>query len=296
MSKPMISVILPVFNAELYLSEAIDSIIAQSFADFELIIINDGSTDASHDIILSYSDARIEYLANDCNMGLIFSLNKGLSHAKGKYIARMDSDDISLPDRFISQLKFMENNQDVVLCGSQIEYISNENIKKRRFYAPCSDEKIRNRLFVSSPIAHPTVFIRRSIICDNLLQYDDNYIHCEDYKLWVDISVYGKMANLDTVLLKYRLTNSQISQKYKSVMVSSAERIQKHYSTLLFGEKTLDFNTILSRVKQYPLYAIFLLKNENLSIFFRLSALLLCLLSSSRVEKLVAFKAFLRKA
>src|SRR5690606_1184748 len=111
-------IILPAYNAEKYLAEAIESILNQSFKDFEFIIINDGSKDRTEDVILSYNDPRIVYLNNEANLGLIDKLNKGFNIARGKYIARMDADDISSPERLYIQYQFLENNPDYVICSS----------------------------------------------------------------------------------------------------------------------------------------------------------------------------------
>ena len=118
MTSATVTVLMPVYNGEMYLREAIDSILHQTFTDFEFLIINDGSTDNSETIILSYDDSRIRYEKNDSNLKLIATLNKGIELAKGKYIVRMDADDISIPDRIEKQVAFLEKNPDVGICGS----------------------------------------------------------------------------------------------------------------------------------------------------------------------------------
>ncbi|HGF9542707.1 TPA: glycosyltransferase family 2 protein, partial [Acinetobacter baumannii] len=121
----LVSVVLPAYNAELYLKEAIDSVLSQTFTDFELIILNDGSIDRTEEIILSYNDSRIVYVKNEKNLGLIGTLNKGINLAKGKYIARMDADDICLPERFKKQVDFLEKNNEIDLIGTNAIKINN---------------------------------------------------------------------------------------------------------------------------------------------------------------------------
>ena len=120
MTKPMVSVVMPVYNGSKYLKEAIDSILNQTFTNFELIIINDGSTDNSEDIIFSYQDRRIYYLKNEHNKGICITLNRGLDNARGKYIARMDCDDISMPQRLAKQVNYLERHRDVGALGTDI--------------------------------------------------------------------------------------------------------------------------------------------------------------------------------
>src|SRR5687768_2170096 len=120
---PVISVIMPVYNTAAYLRESIESILTQTFKDFEFIIINDGSADNSEEIILGYNDQRIKYLKNEVNKGYVFSLNRALKIATGKYIARLDSDDLSLPGRLMAQYNFMENHPQVIVCGCAFESI-----------------------------------------------------------------------------------------------------------------------------------------------------------------------------
>ena len=131
-SSPIVTVLMPVYNAEKYLAEAINSILNQTFTNYELLIINDGSTDKSEEIILKYSDKRIRYIKNDKNIRLVATLNKGIELAKGKYIARMDADDISVPTRLEKQITLLENNEDIGVCGSFL-YVFGENIRNYMF-------------------------------------------------------------------------------------------------------------------------------------------------------------------
>lgn len=204
----LISVIMPVYNSEIYLEEAINSILNQTHKNFEFIIINNGSTDNSLNIIKKFKeiDRRI-ILIERKNRSLIESLNDGLSKSKGQYIARMDSDDISLPSRLAKQFSFMENNKLIGVCGTWIEIIeSDKTIKVKKF--PQDDQSLKTTLLFSVPFPHPSVMIRASVIKDKF-KYTLSYESIEDYKLWWDMSKTTIYSTLPEILLKYRsLPNS----------------------------------------------------------------------------------------
>lgn len=203
----IVTVLMPVFNGEKYLVQAIDSILSQTYKNFEFLIIDDGSTDKSIKIIKKYKDPRIRLVRNKKNIGLIKTLNKGLSLARGKYIARMDCDDISLPKRLEKQVRFMEQHPDIGVCGTALKLI-NKNVT---WYYPTDPDFFKCKLLFTCCIAHPTVMFRKSVI-ENM-KYR-KYEHAEDYYLWVTLSEKTKMATLPDVLLKYRLHPNQISKKY----------------------------------------------------------------------------------
>ena len=159
---PKVTVLMPVYNAEKYLREAIESILSQTFKNFEFLIINDGSTDKSKDAILSYNDPRIIYSENSKNLGIAKTLNKGMNLARGNYIARMDGDDISHPDRLQEQIEFMDDNRHVGVCGTWLQTINNN--KEEIWKSPIAHEEIRSLMLFHDAIYHPTVVIRRDII------------------------------------------------------------------------------------------------------------------------------------
>jgi len=210
---PMISVVMSVYNAEEYLDESIQSILNQTYKNFEFIIINDGSTDKSQDIINKYieQDNRI-IVINRENKGLPYSLNEGIVKSKGNYIARMDADDISMSNRFEEQIKFMEENQDIGICGTFIESFG-KNINNRIQRYPLENAQLRPILLFTSCFAHPTVMIRKSILDKFNLKYNEEYKNSQDYELWVRLSKYTKVANISKVLLKYRIVDSSITSK-----------------------------------------------------------------------------------
>ena len=211
MTEPIVSVVMPVYNGSQYLREAIDSILNQTFKDFELIIVNDGSTDNSEDIILSYKDPRLCYIKNEKNSGICITLNKGLDYAHGKYIARMDCDDISLPERFKKQVDYLERHQNIGAIGTDIITFG-EGLDERYFDFVHDQYGCKAGLLFATCFAHPTVMLRTSIINEHKLRYDDAYRGLEDFELWYRLSKYSDIANLPEALVKYRLHKSQVTQ------------------------------------------------------------------------------------
>lgn len=225
MDSSIVTVLIPVYNGAKYLREAIESILNQTYSNFELLIINDGSTDHSEEIILSYSDPRIRYLSNSINQGLINTLNLGLRSAKGKYIARMDQDDISLPNRIEKQVDFLENNSEIGLVGTAFQIIGDE--KYHAYYSDHDHIKLAFNFY--NAIAHPTVMFRSEICKEYSLFYRREYIHAEDYKLWTDFILKTKVANMPEVLIKYRKHDTQICNVYSVPQYDMTVRIQKEY-------------------------------------------------------------------
>lgn len=220
---PEISVIMPVFNSERFLGLSIDSILNQSHPSLELIIINDGSTDESEKIITSFNDKRIVYLKNHENLKIAKSLNIAISHAKGKYIARMDADDIAHPDRLKIQFDFMEANAHVDACGSWITAFDT-NGDHRLIKYPIQHEEIKIRLIFECPIAHPTVFAKSKFFKENI--YEELYIPAEDYKLWSDAIEKHRFHNIPAPLLSYRIHSDQTSHKQYNTQGEIADSIR----------------------------------------------------------------------
>jgi len=255
---PMISVVMSVYNAEKYLDEAIQSILHQSYKDFEFIIINDGSTDRSLEIIKKYQnkDKRIILITRE-NKGLIFSLNEGIKKSKGKYIARMDADDISLPERFQSQIKLLESNNEIGVCGTAIIGFS-DDMKKNISYYSENNKELKTELLFSSVFAHPTVMMRRKLFKKFNLKYEEKYKNAEDFGLWVQMSEYTKFSNIKDPLLKYRILDDSITRladKYIEDRYKIIKSIFQNYLDKLELENTeqenrLHFNlTVNARIK-----------------------------------------------
>ena len=207
---PAITVLMPVYNGAKYLNESIDSILNQTFSDFEVFIIDDASTDDSVKIIKSYDDNRIRLVENKKNLGQSETLNKGLRLAKGKYIARMDQDDISMPERLKKQMEFMDECPNIGVCGSWIQHFG-----KYDYLTPLEldDDSIKIKLLTNQNLAHPSVMIRKSTLVKYQLNYDPTFTVAMDYDLWVRMFEYCSFANLPDPLLKYRMHNNQNSKK-----------------------------------------------------------------------------------
>lgn len=259
---PVVSVLMPVYNGEKYLREAIDSILAQTFTDFEFIIINDGSTDKTEEIILSYSDLRIHYFKNEKNLGIVGTLNRGLDLCKGKYIARMDADDVSLPERFEKQVVFMENHPSVVACGCLYAIYGKEN--KGAVDVATDADDVRMDMALYCQYAHSTLMLRRNVLEDNRLRYREEYRHAEDYKLWTELLRYGDMVNVPNILHKIRQCEEGISVVYSKEQKQLADRVRKDYLQQMGIETEHTLNEVLegklateqildALIKYYPL-------------------------------------------
>jgi len=201
----MISVVMSAYNSEKYIKEAIESILNQTFTDFEFIIINDASTDSTESIIKSFDNPMIKLIKNEKNLGLTKSLNIGLDLAKGKYIARMDADDISIPERFQKQFDLMEKNPDIDICGTWYEFIGEKSGVVRY---PELDDEIKSNLMFHDCICHPSVFIRKESLDKHELKYNEEFKYAQDYELWCRVRKTLKFANIPCVLLKYRIVNT----------------------------------------------------------------------------------------
>ena len=210
---PAISVVMSVYNGETYLRAAIDSILSQTFSDFEFIIINDGSTDNTRDILESLSDPRVR-LFNQENIGLTKSLNRGLKQSKGRYIARMDADDISCPHRFEKQFDFLEKNNDYAVVGSFIKVINNKSKIIYTIEKPVSYSEIKEHLKHDNCIAHGSALFRKKCIFDVGL-YDESIRTAQDYDLFVRLSEKYKLANIPEYLYGWRAHDQGISKKLK---------------------------------------------------------------------------------
>lgn len=211
MTAPVISVVMSVYNGEAFLREAIESILEQTFSDFEFIIIDDASKDGSREIILSYKDSRIVFVQNEGNLGLTKSLNIGIRRARGKYIARMDADDISLPQRFERQLEFMDAHPDCAACGTWYSVVDSALKFQYKVEHRTDPEGINTALFFYNPIAHPTVIFRKEAVL-NAEGYNEDFRRSQDYELWIRLSLMGyKMSNLSEILLLYRMSSGNIT-------------------------------------------------------------------------------------
>lgn len=249
-----ISVVMPTYNTDVpMLKEAVESILNQTFGEFEFIIIDDGSTNESTAYLDSLTDPRIRIIRNEINLGITKSLNIGFRTAKGKYIARMDADDISLPIRFEKQYAFMESYPDVVVCGTNIELIGAQS--------GISDNKIHDielykckLLFYNPGPVHPSVMFRNDVLQKNHIQYDEDLRYAQDYAMWTTIVNYGEIAILDDVLLRYRVHNKQVTIAHTMLQNQCDEKIQKKLLIELMNTVTdeeVHLHTVYSTTWRY---------------------------------------------
>lgn len=215
MNSPLVSVVMPVYNGERYLASAIQSILDQSFENFEFLIIEDGSTDGSPIITDKYEklDTRIKVIRHARNQGLISALNVGIQAAQGKYLARMDQDDISLPERFSRQVEHLEACPEVGILGCKVRHIDPTG---RLLSIPpmfLGDLSIRWHVLFQNPFYHPTIMLRKSVLDQTGLRYDPAHENAEDFGLWSRLLVHTKGENLPDVLLWYRVHPESMSER-----------------------------------------------------------------------------------
>jgi glycosyltransferase involved in cell wall biosynthesis len=224
-----ISVLMSVYNGERFLREAVESILSQTWTDFEFIIVDDGSTDGSVEIVESYADTRLRLVHNNRNLGLSQSLNRGLEEAGGRYVARMDADDISLPERFERQMSFMDAHPEVGACGTWAKDIddSGQIVAEHRTIV---DKRLDCYYWIPSPIVHPTAMIRTELL--KRLKYNPDVRYAQDFNLWLRIVKAGfKLANLAEFLFLYRVHPMSISEsKLEAQLLSSYESFRAHIS------------------------------------------------------------------
>jgi len=206
---PKLSVAMSVYNGEEFLKETIASILNQTFANFEFIIIDDGSTDKSKSIIESFNDQRIKLISRE-NKGLTSSLNEGISLSQGEYIARMDADDIAHPQKFEKQIAFLDKNPEICLGGTWAKMIDKNNNEIGDYKTPISSKEIRKEVFWHNPFIHSSVMIRKKVLKD-LGGYNEKYKTAQDYELWSRLVPKYQTANLPEFLLKYRLLSTGIT-------------------------------------------------------------------------------------
>jgi len=214
---PPISVLMPVYNGERYLREAIESILSQTFTDFEFLIVNDGSTDLTGQIVREFSDPRIRLIDNPTNIGLQESLNIGLRLAKGAYIARQDADDISEPRRLERQYAFMEANRDVALLGCWYREIDSQGQVRARIRPSSDPTELRWALLFYCPFVHSGTMLRRTHFVHEISFYDETIRYGEDHDLWLRASRLKPLTNYPEYLVRYRLNPHSMSETYGEV-------------------------------------------------------------------------------
>lgn len=224
-STPALSVVMSVYNAEAYLRPAIESILGQTFTDFEFIIIDDGSSDDSRDIIKSYGDSRIKLLTQD-NHGLVYSLNRGIKEAKAAYIARMDADDISHPSRFEEQMKVIASDPDLALVGSIFEMTDEHDRVLATFVPPTSDIDIKRALYLRNPLGHGSMIMAKAAVVA-AGGYRDNVGPVEDYDLWIRLyELGGRFQSVPKALYSWRNNPAGVSWTTTEAQQSGAQKLR----------------------------------------------------------------------
>lgn len=225
---PKVSVLMPAYNSEKYIAEAIESILNQTFADFEFIIINDGSTDNTAKIVQKYakSDKRIRFINHTKNKGLIAVLNEGLGLCVGEYIARFDSDDISLPERFARQVEYMDAHPECGVVGAWINQFDTD-IKQGNIYRYPPKSKMFDFIIKGCLVAHPVTMIRKSVLDENKIKYNPAYKYAEDYGFWIQIAQHTEIHNVQQILLNYRWYGDNISIVHSQEQSKCTEQIRR---------------------------------------------------------------------
>lgn len=288
---PKVSIILPVYNGEKYLRESVESILNQSFTDFELIIINDGSKDGSKEVLESYPDPRIR-IVNQENKGLAGALNVGIALAQGEYIARQDQDDISLPERLREQVDFLDNHTDYGMVGTWAVVRKGKSNTDIEYLRPQADDAyLRYDLLFENHFIHSSVVIRKKVFdAIGLYSTDSSRQPPEDYELWSRVIRKYKVANIPTVLLAYRVVSTSMTQTgsvpIKNITTISAENLGFMLGIGVQGTGVWDFVSLynsfwpkdvmpkVSLVKATAVFAKLFRKNFNTPGYLRVRIML----------------------
>lgn len=237
---PPVSVILPVYNAEKTLRQAIDSILSQSYKNFEVIAVDDGSKDHSHQILQQYAlqDSRLKVFQNSQNLGLMKTLNRAIGLAENEYLARFDSDDEMLPRRLELQVQYLQEHRDVAVVGAQYYFMGRQPSRDKLFQLPQTPEDIQAQILKENPLCHSAVMLRKSALL-KVGGYRDFFVNSEDYDLWLRMSREFKLANLSEPLLRFRLSlggagikRRREMQIYRELAIQSYLQPQKDLASL----------------------------------------------------------------
>jgi glycosyltransferase involved in cell wall biosynthesis len=259
---PRIAVVLPVYNGEKYIAEAIQSVLSQTFTDFELLVIDDGSTDRTREVLSGFTDARMRVIHFPAHRGLVPALNTGIRGSRSEFIARMDADDICMPQRFERQVAFLRSHVQIGLCGTWTRSFGDETVEMR---PPIKPEDVRARLFFGWAIDHPSILMRRDFLEQHGLMYDDRFQHVEDFDFFIRAAEVTNLANVPEVLLHTRAHPQEVSVIHRSEQLPTETRLlarqlrslipdatqeeESFHLRLLTG--TVDASTSLTRAGQW---------------------------------------------
>lgn len=273
MNEPLVSVILPVYNGEEYLQEAIDSILQQTYKNIEFIIINDGSTDKTDEIVNKYKhEPKLIYI-NRNNKGLVYSLNEGISLASGFYIARMDADDIAFPSRISKQVEYFEKYNDIAVLGSRVECIDENGQYVKCCRRPLSDVNIYTHFIYGTPLAHPSVMFNMKIIQKIDLKYLSDAYPAEDLDLWMRLSEKYKLNNIKEPLLKYRINTKGVSGNNRTFQKKKSKDLR--CSFFIKNKRAVEFIDFIDSSSRISVGFVFFLLAKSVPLLFgsRLSGL-----------------------
>ena len=248
---PKVSVVMPVYNRQKYIKSSVESILNQTFTDFEFIIVNDGSTDKTLEILKSYTDKRIKIIENEKNSGIVFSRNRGLNNATGQYIAMMDSDDIAYSNKLMKQVDFLDKNKEYGMVGTWVKFIDeNSKYTGGKWKLPAKPDLIPPIMLFRNYFVQSTILVRREAIPE--WKYSPEFEIVEDSKMWFEVSLNYKVLNLQEYLLDYRVHSDNITNTGHSKQMANSRKLYK----LIF--KNLDIN-----ITEKELDLHILIKNSN---------------------------------
>ena len=276
---------MPVYKTpEAYLREAIESILNQSYSDFELLILDDCPDDNREQIVKSYRDKRIKYLQNEKNLGITPSRNKLIALAKGEYLAIFDHDDISLPDRLAKQAAVLDANPDIGVVGCQVEFFQNQS---RISKYPQNDQDIKVALMATCALIHPGAMIRKKLLLENNIRYEKDYSPSEDYRLWCRLIPYTKFYNIPEVLLRYRDHDCNTSKIQKAKMAAATREIfaQVRSENPVLYNRFLMEATAVYRIKLFGILPFLTIRILDAKIKVYLLGILLLVCKRSRKIK-----------
>ncbi len=236
MEKALVSVIMPVYRAEKYIAEAVESVLNQTYPYFEFIIVDDCGMDGSMDIVRQYRDQRVKVLKNDRNRGIAYSRNRALQESRGKYIAIMDDDDVSLAQRFEKQVSYLEEHREIDVLGGAVEAIDAEGKRIREVSEPLKNPLYIKVHFLFRCIFHNSeMMFRKSLIERNCISYCDNCYGMEDFRFWIECSKVGKMTNLSEIIAKHRYHEGTETFRVKQEEYDKRKEYYKELQKLSFS-------------------------------------------------------------
>jgi len=232
---PRVAVVLPVYNGERYLVESVESVLAQTFTDFELVVVDDGSTDHTAEILAGFRDPRVRVIRFPENRGMVTALNTGIRESQSELIARMDADDICVPQRFERQVEFLDAHPNVGLCGTWTQGFGEESSLMR---PPVTPERIRARLFFGWAMDHPSLLMRRDVLQRHELAYDDRFRHVEDFDLFIRAAEVTELANVSQILLHTRAHPEEVSVRHRGEQLQTEARLFARQLRMLMPDAT----------------------------------------------------------